>query len=477
MEQLFKEWAGEDCLRKNQLTANGSNRTYFRLEGETKSCIAAINEDVRENEAFIYFADAMNKRGIRVPQVYAVSADKKLYLQEDLGNVTVYTYLSSRATNGVDITDSMRELYKKAIDQLLVIQTRCRDVDFTKAYPRARFDQQAIQWDLNYFKYYFLRLFHIPFDEQLLEEDFHTFTDYLLDDDCDYFMYRDFQSRNIMIKDGELYFIDFQGARQGALYYDLASLLYSSKSNVPEEMREELLDYYLDGYNMMMRNQGGKELDCHAFKTKFYGYVLARIMQAMGAYGYRGVIEKKEYFVKSIPFAVNNLRRIITEHTLPVAIPHLMEAWKSICSMPEYSPEINRLKVSVFSFSYRKGIPFDKSGNGGGFVFDCRALPNPGLYDEYKPLCGRDADVIAFFEQHPETEQYLSSVRDILSQSVKSYMERGYTRLMVNFGCTGGRHRSVYCAEQIAKFLYENFDCDVTLHHLEYSKLSREGQS
>lgn len=469
MEELFEKWAGEPCINKIQITANGSNRLYYRLEGENKTCIAAVNKDVRENEAFFFFAKEMAKRGIKVPKVYAISDDRTTYLQQDLGNVTIYTYLSSRKTNGVDVTEAMRDLYKKAIDNLIEMQAVCRDIDFSKAYPRPAFDRQAIQWDLNYFKYYFLRLFHIPFDEDLLERDFQIFIDYLLDEDCDYFMYRDFQSRNIMLCDDEMYFIDFQGARRGAAQYDLASLLYSSKSDVPDEMRNELLEYYLDSREA----KSGKEhpFDRESFKNKFYGYLLARMMQAMGAYGYRGIIEKKEYFVKSIPFAVKNLRKVLKVANFNLDIPHLMSVWQAITELKEYADGNEKLNVSIFSFSYRKGIPFDKSGNGGGYVFDCRALPNPGLFDEYKSLNGRDQAVIDFFEQHPETERYLNYVKGILSESVSSYISRGYTRLMVNFGCTGGRHRSVYCAERMARFIHENFDCNVSLHHLEQSKL------
>ena len=466
MEQLFEKWSGEICLKKNQLSANGSNRIYYRLEGESKSCIATINQDITENEAFFFFAEEMRKRGVNVPEVYAISDDRKIYMQQDLGNISIYTFLNSRESNGVDVSEDMRELYKKAIDQLVVMQNVCRDIDFSHSYPRPHFDRQAIQWDLNYFKYYFLRLFHIPFDEDLLEKDFSRFIDYLLDDDCTYFMFRDFQSRNIMLVDDELYFIDFQGARQGAPHYDLASLLYSSKSNVPEPMRKELLEYYID-----RRTETYGAFNSESFRTKFYSYVLARIMQAMGAYGFRGVIEKKEHFVKSIPYAVENLGRIIEHIQLPIEIPHLKATWQAICNSPDFNPKKERLTVSIFSFSYRKGIPFDKSGNGGGYVFDCRALPNPGLIDKYKPLCGRDTEVIEFFEEHPETEVYLEQVRKIVGFSVESYLGRGYTRLMINFGCTGGRHRSVYCAEQIAKFVHKNYDCDVSLHHLEYSKL------
>ncbi len=474
MEQLFESWAGEPCENKIQITSGGSNRVYYRLSGATKTCIAAVNGDVRENEAFFYFAKALHDRGINVPEVYAVSDDRKTYLQQDLGNSTIYTYLSSRKASGIDIIPAMKELYMKAIDQLVRIQTLCRDVDFTNSYPRPEFDRQAMQWDLNYFKYYFLRLFHIQFDEQLLEKDFLAFIDYLLDDDCNFFMYRDFQSRNIMVVDDELYFIDFQGARKGASQYDLASLLYSSKSDVPDVLRSELLEYYIEKREQIQkkeRRRGKAKFERERFLGKFYGYVLLRIMQAMGAYGYRGVIEKKDYFVKSIPFAVNNMRKIISETEFPVEIPHLKEVWQRIADMPEYGGDKEKLTVSIFSFSYRTGIPFDKSGNGGGYVFDCRALPNPGLYEEYRTLNGRDAEVIDFFNQHEEMEQYLDHVREIVKFSIESYKSKGYNRLMINFGCTGGRHRSVYCAEQIAKFINRNFDCNVTLHHLEQSKL------
>lgn len=472
MTTLFEQWAGESCVNTQQLTANGSNRLYYRLAGATKHCIAAINDDVRENEAFFHFAKEMKARGINVPEVYAISDDRRIYLQEDLGNVTLYTYLDSRRCNNVDVTEPMRELYMKAIDHLIEIQNVCRDIDFSKAYPRPRFDNQALQWDLNYFKYYFLKLFHIQFDEQLLEQDYKTFVDYLLDDDCDYFMYRDFQSRNIMLVGDEMYFIDFQGARQGAAEYDLASLLYSSKSEVPDEMRAELIEYYIQ----RRQECDGKAFDAEAFRSKFYGYLLARMMQAMGAYGYRGIIEKKEHFVKSIPFAVNNLRKVLPKVCFPIEIPHLLAVLRSITELPEYSKQSDLLIVSVFSFSYRKSIPFDKSGNGGGYVFDCRALPNPGLYDEYKQLNGCDQEVKDFFKQYPETEQYLTNLFALVDQSVDSYLSRGYNRLMLNFGCTGGRHRSVYCAEQTSRHLMEKYEGRITVNTIHLEQYSSSGK-
>lgn len=452
MKALFQQWAGEPCLEVTRISANGSNRQYYRLQGATHRCIAVVNGDVRENETFIYYAREMRTRGIRVPEVYAASPDGTMYLQQDLGDVSLYSYLSGRR----DRVEEMDEMYRRAIDDLIHIQRSCRDLDFTRAYPRADFDRQSIQWDLNYFKYYFLKLAYIPFDEQLLEDDYQRFIDYLLDEDCSYFLYRDFQSRNIMLHEGELWYIDFQGGRRGAAQYDLASLLYSAKSELPDELRMQLLDYYIS-------KSGAPE----SFRSKFFGYVLVRMMQAMGAYGYRGFFEKKDYFVKSIPLAVNNLRSILQQHQFPIEIPHLHQVWESIARHEDFQPRKDRLSVKVFSFSYKKGIPPDKSGNGGGFVFDCRGLPNPGRYEQYQKLCGKDKPVVDFLEEKPEVEQFISHALGMVCPSVEDYMARQFTSLMVAFGCTGGQHRSVYCAERVAAFLRDNYDCRVVLRHVE----------
>ncbi len=461
MEILFEQWAGEPCLHNTPIPANGSNRRYYRLEGATHHCIAAVNGDVRENEAFIYYAGQMRQRGINVPEVYAVSDDRTMYLQQDLGGLTLYAHLSAQRQAGADVREEMRTLYRRVLDDLVNIQTRCRDVDFSHAYPRADFDRQSIQWDLNYFKYYFLKLLHIPFDEQLLENDYTRFIDYLLDEDCSYFLYRDFQARNIMIVDGELYYIDFQGARRGAAQYDVAALLYSAKSEIPDDLKTELLQYYIDRLATVV------DIDKESFRSKFYGYVLVRMMQAMGSYGYRGYFEKKDYFLRSIPLAVANLRNITREHQFPIDIPELEKAWGAIVEHEDFQPKDDRLNVRIFSFSYRKGIPADKWGNGGGFVFDCRALPNPGRYEQYKQLCGKDKPVIDFLQDKPEVAVFLEHVRSLVCPSVENYMERGFNSLMVSFGCTGGQHRSVYCAEQLAAYIRQHYDCRVLLRHVE----------
>jgi hypothetical protein len=321
-----------------------------------------------------------------------------------------------------------------------------------------------MMWDLNYFKYYFLKLAKIPFDEQALEDDFSVLTSYLLSADSGYFLYRDFQSRNVMLKDGEVFFIDYQGGRRGALQYDLASLLYDGKADIPQNIRAELYEFYLGEIEKYL------PVDRHRFDEYFKGFVLIRIMQAMGAYGFRGFYEKKEHFLKSIPYALENLSGLLAGLELPIWIPELKHVLEQVCQS-EFLRQIgkteNHLTVNVSSFSYKKGLPVDTSGNGGGFVFDCRAILNPGCIDKYKELTGRDDKVKEFIETKTEMATFLSSVKALVSQSVENYMERGFTSLSVSFGCTGGRHRSVYAAENIAAFVRNKYPVTVVLNHRE----------
>jgi hypothetical protein len=320
-------------------------------------------------------------------------------------------------------------------------------------------------WDLNYFKYYFLKLAHIPFDEQYLENDFRTLIDFLLQTDCQYFLYRDFQSRNIMIVNDVPYYIDYQGGRRGALQYDVASLLYDAKADIPADVRNELLNEYVSHL---------KTEEQQSFLKYYYAYVLIRIMQAMGAYGYRGFFERKTHFLRSIPFAINNLREVL-QQPIPIDIPELRKALMAVCNNEDLQniSKSGRLTVHVSSFSYRHGIPNDNSGNGGGFVFDCRALPNPGRYEEYKQLTGRDAEVKAFFANvEPKMDTFLDAAYRLVGQSVERYMERGFTNLSVSFGCTGGQHRSVWCADRMAEWLLKTYDVDVDLRHWEQKQLN-----
>ncbi|MDP4204992.1 MAG: RNase adapter RapZ [Bacteroidota bacterium] len=447
------------------LPASGSYREYCRLINKNHVCIGAWNTDLKENKAFISFAQHLKRKGLNVPEILAIGAPADIYLQEDLGNTTLFDYLTqTREKEG--FTDDITNWYKKVLKQLPGIQiTGAQDIDWSCCYPRDAFDRQSMMWDLNYFKYYFLKLAKIPFDEQALEDDFQTFTNYLLGAGLDYFLYRDFQSRNIMLVGDAPYFIDFQGGRKGPLQYDLASLLFDAKADLPSQVREELLEYYLDCLSEYI------SVDRQQFRQYYYGYVIIRIMQAMGAYGFRGFYEKKEHFLKSIPFALNNLSELLKTIDIPVKIPELLKVLKDVTESEFLrsigQAEKNKLTVRITSFSYKKGIPKDHSGNGGGFVFDCRAIHNPGRYTEYKTLTGKDEAVKEFLLNNSEIEEFLTPVFHLVEQSVRKYLERGFTNLCVNFGCTGGQHRSVYSAERLATHLRNNFPVNVVLYHRE----------
>jgi len=448
----------------DELPSSGSNRKYFRLASMGHKALAAYNTDSKENSAFIAFSEHFKKHHLPVPEILAADLDNNIYLLEDLGDETLFSYLESHRQEG--FSEEIVKLYKNVLDDLLRFQIDAsRDLDYSACYPRSAFDKQSMMWDLNYFKYYFLKLAQISFDEQKLEDDFNVFADYLLQADSNYFLYRDFQSRNIMICNDKLYYIDYQGGRKGPLHYDVASLLYDAKAAIPQKVREILLDYYIEKLEQKI------EINQNEFRKHFYGFVLIRIMQAMGAYGFRGYYEKKSHFLKSIPYAVSNLKWITENIQLPVKTDTLTEVFNQIIAnknLKKYSYEKSeKLTVTVNSFSYKKGYPADLSGNGGGFVFDCRALPNPGRFLEYKNLTGKDGPVIEFLEKENEIERFFVSTRDLVKQSVENYLERGFSSLMVNYGCTGGQHRSVYFAERLAKYLKETFAVDVVLNHNE----------
>lgn len=465
--RLFESHFKEEVTFFELLPASGSYREYARLKSADHQVIAAYNQDIKENQAFLEFSAHFRNKNIPVPQIYAVNGTVDCYLQEDLGNTTLFDFLSeTREKEGFSI--KIVDEYKKVLRELPRIQLVAgKDIDYSVCYPREAFDKQSMMWDLNYFKYYFLKLAKVPFDEQALEDDFQTFSDYLLAVDNNAFLYRDFQSRNVMLKDGKVYFIDYQGGRRGALQYDLASLLYDAKANIPEAERDELLEFYLD--ELMQY----KHVDREKFKSLFDGYVLIRIMQAMGAYGFRGFYEKKEHFLKSIPFALKNLETLLVKNTIQVKLPELLKVLKAVTDSPflrSISPANDRLTVRISSFSYKKGIPHDPSGNGGGFVFDCRAIHNPGRYAEFKHLTGKDSQVQEFLEEKSTIDAFMTSVFSLVSQSVEVYLSRGFTHLSVNFGCTGGQHRSVYAAEKLAEYLRNNYPVAVVLQHVEQDK-------
>lgn len=466
LQQLFEQWAGEACTECLALGANGSNRRYYRLCGATRRCIGTIGDDLRENEAFIAYTRHFMAKGIAVPQLYAVSDDHSRYLQQDLGDQSLYGLLLDKRRQGGGFDAEMLALYRQALADLAAIQQAGTDIDFSLAYPRPAFDRQSILWDLNYFKYFFLKLNHVDFDEQRLEDDFHRLADFLLEADCDYFLYRDFQGRNIMVAD-KLYYIDYQGGRRGAAQYDVASLLYSAKSDLPEPLRLDLLNHYLS-------LRGIRREDRQLWLNHFWGYVLVRILQTLGAYGYRGLYERKPYFIESIPLALNNMRSLLETHPLPLALPELTRALTRSTLHTHHSlltTHHSTLNITVLSFSYKQGLPEDPSGNGGGFIFDCRALPNPGRYPEYKAITGRDRPVIEFLQKEPAVDQFLGHAKALVAQSVEKYIERRFTHLQVAFGCTGGQHRSVYCAEQVARWLSDTYPaCTVSLRHREQDR-------
>lgn len=471
LTKLFERWANEEAVSFTQMPPSGSYREYYRIKSVNKTALGVFNSDYRENIAFISFSKNFINNNLPVPKILDENLEHNIYLVEDLGDVSLFSFLSEQRNND-EFPESVLNIYKKITEFLPQFQIEAgKTLDYNVCYPRSSFDKQSMMWDLNYFKYYFLKLGKIPFDEQMLETDFHTFIDYLLNADCNHFLYRDFQSRNIMLKDGQPYFIDYQGGRRGALQYDLASLLYDAKADLPQNIRTELLHYYISIVKKSL------QIDDTKFIQMFFGYVLIRIMQAMGAYGFRGFYEKKEHFLKSIPYAIDNLRWLLNSVSFPIKIPALLGVLEKIVQSKELrkiGSETHfhyKLEVSIFSFSYKKQIPKDESGNGGGFVFDCRAIHNPGRYDEYKLLTGKDEQVKKFLIEQSEVEKFLNNVFAIIQQSVDVYLNRKFSNLMVSFGCTGGQHRSVYCAEKLAGYLSLNSNIRIKIKHTELEKM------
>ena len=476
-EQLFFAYANEPIEHIEQLPASGggSYRKYFRITGKTKHCLGVENADKKENLAFVDYTRQFEILGLNVPKILAEDLNENKYLIEDLGNETLYSYLIKYRT-GKEFDEHLIEIYKSVIKHLLEFQIKAgKNFDYTHAYPRAAFDKQSMLWDLNYFKYYFLKLAKISFDEQALENDFEMFSNFLLTAHSNYFLFRDFQSRNIMLHDEKLYFIDYQGGRKGALHYDLASLLYQAKVDIPHPVREQLLDFYISE----LRNY--QDVDEILFKKQFYGFVFIRIMQTLGAYGFRGFYEKREHFLKSIPFAIDNIEYLLNNIEFPAETPVLKDVLTQITNTKNLRHHIqptSNLIVSINSFSYKKCrgeaclapavvYPEDPSGNGGGFVFDCRGLPNPGRFEEYKTLNGKDEAVKKYLEQYDEVADFIDNSYRLVEPSIQNYISRNFEHLQINFGCTGGQHRSVYCAEKISQKISQNFNIQIITNHRE----------
>ena len=472
LKNLFEQHFHSPVERVQPLQGQlgGSGRKIIRLAGEAFSAIGVLYDVREENVAFVEFSRHFRGHDLPVPEIYGEDLSQGAYLEEDLGDTTLFEFLSKNRI-GETFTPQVIETYRKVVDVLPRFQIEAgRDLDYKVCYPRAIFDGQSIAWDLNYFKYYFLRLAGIGVNEQSLEDDFARLTKFLLSADLDYFLYRDFQSRNIMLRDGRPFFLDYQGGRKGALQYDIASLLYDAKADLSPELRQQLLDRYID------RLADFIPIKREAFMHHYYAYVYVRIMQALGAYGFRGFYERKSHFLQSVPYALKNVRWLLEHVELPIALPALTGAFTRMVSSEKLQTLTSReenLAVQIFSFSFRRGIPKDETGHGGGFVFDARSIPNPGREEKFKALTGKDAPVIDYLNQQESVHQFLASVMSLVDASISAYQRRGFTSLTVSFGCTGGQHRSVYFAEQLAKRLGGRMGVDVVVRHLELENMSK----
>jgi aminoglycoside/choline kinase family phosphotransferase len=488
LKQLFEQYFHSPVERLQPLQGQlgGSGRSIARLSNRQHRAIGILYEVREENVAFLEFSRHFRRHGLPVPEIYAENVSQGAYLEEDLGDMTLFDFLSKNR-KGEDIHPPVVDVYRRVLAVLPRFQIEAgRDLNYKVCYPRASFDRQSIIWDLNYFKYYFLRLAGIPFNEQALEQDFTRLTKFLLTADHDYFLYRDFQSRNIMLRDGEPFFVDYQGGRKGALQYDVASLLYDAKADLPPGLRQQLLDHYLK----TLRNY--IPITSEAFMQHYYAFVYVRLMQAFGAYGFRGFYERKAHFLQSVPYALKNLRWLLHNVVLPIELPTLMESFRGMLGSEKLqnlhfeepkeerskTPSDSGLAVRIYSFSFhRGGLPQDETGNGGGFVFDGRSIPNPGREEEFKNLTGKDKPVIEYLDRQESAQQFLEHVHSLVDASVSEYQRRGFKNLMVSFGCTGGQHRSVYLAEQLAKHLRERNGVEVTVHHRELEKSAAQPES
>ena len=502
---LYRQWKGEEPAHVHQLSeSGGSNRSYFRLtDREGQTVIGVIGTSRDENHAFLYLTEHFNRRKLPVPQVLATSDDQLRYLQTDLGSVSLFDAVRGGREAGGRYTLKEQELLRRTIRELPNIQLRgARGLDFSNCYPQAEFNVDSVLFDLNYFKYCFLKATELDFHELKLEADFRLFAKDLTTDtdnpvpDVECFLYRDFQARNVMLdREGNPYFIDYQGGRKGPYYYDLASFLWQASAKYPHKLRRELVYEY---YNSL-KNYTEVPPARH-FANRLSLFVLFRTLQVLGAYGFRGYFEQKKHFIESIPPAINNLRELLNS-TNRFHYPYLMEVLHELTELPQYAQiettgsradgykttDLNPYKthpqdgpatfskydaqgplvVRVFSFSFTKGIPEDESGNGGGYVFDCRSTHNPGRYEPYKKLTGLDEPVIRFLEDDGEILTFLDSVYKLADNHVRRYIQRGFTSLMFCFGCTGGQHRSVYSAQHLAEHLHEKFGIEVHICHRE----------
>ena len=470
LSRLFLKTTGHNPDEISRLPGAGSNRAYYRLRHNDEHLIGTIGNSIAENEAFIYLSGHFHENGLPVPKVHAVAPDHMAYLQDDLGNDSLFEKIKNGRTTGQWTGEEVESL-ERAIKLLPRLQWEgAKGLDFDKCYPIPEMDIKSIMWDLNYFKYCFLKATGITVDEPRLESDFETLAT-ILHALCarDTFMFRDFQSRNIMLdRDGNPWLIDFQGGRRGPYHYDVASFLWQAKARIPDSIKEHLIDCYIEASRPYC------VLNPDAFRDELKLFVMFRTLQVLGAYGFRGYVEHKPHFLQSIPDAITNLRNILID--LPEAykarLPYLTHLLGELTELSQFVPRSSNpsgiLTVRVNSFGFRKsGIPADPTGNGGGYVFDCRALHNPGRYEEYRQLTGLDRKVADFLETDGGVTGFLEHAFALVDNSVECYQKRGFSDLSVSFGCTGGQHRSVYCADKMADHIFNKYGCRVEIAHIE----------
>ena len=497
LKELFRDTQGCEAVSCEHLSGSGSNRQYYRLKDAAgNSLVGVVGTSLDENHAFCYLSQHFSTLHLSVPKVQAVSDDGYRYLQTDLGNRTLFDALKTGREAGGRYTQHEKELIQRTIEELPNIQVLgARNLDFSKCYPQESLDATNVLFDLNYFKYCFLKATGLDFHELKLEASFQLMVNDIVNIPGKAFMYRDFQARNVMLNDEDRpFFIDFQGGRKGPVQYDLASFLWQASALYSHDLREELIKCYTNRLKQYV------EVNEIPFRRDLHLCVLFRLLQVLGAYGFRGYFERKKHFLESIPPAMQNLRDLLDNEGCPY--PYLRDVLRDMANLPQFLPKpvepVKRadgykitehnpykahamdgpatfskydgkgpLVVKVFSFSYRNGIPEDESGNGGGYVFDCRSTHNPGRYEPYKQLTGLDEAVVRFLEDDGEILTFLDSVYKLADAHVQRYIQRGFTSLMFSFGCTGGQHRSVYSAQHLAEHIHKKYGVEVHIYHRE----------
>ena len=474
MHQAFEKitaavskWDADKGIEIESLKQAGSNRQYFRLKKGEQSYILTYNpSNVPENNAFVSFTKHFSDQGLFVPSIEYVEPGQQFYIQSDLGDLSLFDVIKQEG-----FTEEVKKLFKKTCTALAQLQiVGGRNIDYSNCIATRSFDKQAIYSDLLYFLYYFVRALDLPYDKNLLLNDFEMLSSYLMQEEQQYFMHRDCQSRNIMVKDSHIWFIDYQGGMQGALQYDIASLLWQARAQMPYDWRDELVDYYFEHANQLLDGSLRKD----DFLSNYDGFVLIRMLQTLGAYGFRGLFERKPHFIASIPFALKNLKWFLENKKLPIRLPALQKVLNAIVAdeiLEKFAtitagPEC-KLTIQVNSFSYKKGIPSDEFGNGGGYVFDCRGILNPGRINEYKTQTGRDKPVQEFLMHKTNMPSFLQHVFGMIDISVEDYIKRGFEGLTISFGCTGGQHRSVFAADRLAEHLKDKYKVQTVVRHIE----------